>query len=67
MFCKINYILTFDVEFKNSNANYQTFLRNILYFSLPRRSKFTILQEKHVKMYNQRNCNCNVVLKPSLF
>ena len=26
-----NHILTFDVEFKNSNANYQTFQRNIFY------------------------------------
>ena len=31
---KINYILTFDVEFKNSNANYQTFQRNIFYISV---------------------------------
>ena len=48
----MNYILTFDVEFKNSNANYQTFQRNILYFSLQRKSNSKIVQGKHVKMYN---------------
>ena len=54
MFCtvQINYILTFDVEFKNSNADYQTFLSKILYFSLQRRSNSKILQGKHVKICN---------------
>ena len=65
--CKINYISTFDVEFKNSNADYQTFQRNILSFNLQRRSNSTILHGKHVKMYNQRNCNCDAELKSSLF
>ena len=49
---KKKYILTFDVEFKNNNANYQTFQRNILYFSLQRRSNSKILQGKYVKMCN---------------
>ena len=49
MLCKMNYILTFEVEFKNSNANYQIFQHNILYFSLQRRSNSKILQGKHVK------------------
>ena len=61
----MNYILTFDVEFKNSNANYQTFQRNILFFRLQRRSNPKILRGKHVKMWNQRNCNAE--LKPSVF
>ena len=63
----MNYILTFDVEFKNNNANYQTFERNILHFSLQRRSNSKILQGKNVKMCSLRNCNCDVELKLSLF
>ena len=36
MFCMVqdNSLLTFDVEFENSNANYQTFQRNIFYISV---------------------------------
>ena len=55
MFCigAINYILTFDAKFKNNNANYQSFQRNIfLYFSLQRKSNSKILQGKYVKMCN---------------
>ena len=48
----MNYILTFDVKFKNSNANYQTFQHKILYFSLQRRRNSKILQGKQVKMCN---------------
>ena len=52
MFCivQVNFILTFDVEFKNRYANYQIFQRNILYFSLQHKSNSEILQGKHVKM-----------------
>ena len=55
MFCIVqdNHILTFDVECKNSNANYQTFQRNIFYISVCKvEATLKILQGKHVKMCN---------------
>ena len=54
MFCIVQDKLyfDFDVEFENSNTNYQTFQRNILYFSFQRKSNSKILQGKHVKMCN---------------
>ena len=47
--------------------NYQSFQRDILYFSLQRKRNSKILQEKHVKMCNQRNCNYDVELKTKPF